>query len=236
MQDDQAYAIIPTEFFIKEKAEETMMEIAQSVKAYRHVRRGDPHIFEPDFVADGDQGIEMTIASYDVQNTTLIHKLRNYDYKTQDIEADTIASIMAALGRKAKKKYCLKKIDVVVTDILPFRVWYEPVDTIDDVGRLNRRNAMYRAIFEQYILTNVFTNVFIIMTGDYGEIIVFDVKAHETGGRHIYRLKFSGDATKWPFCVSKKVYEQAAKKQDIRSQIKKAPPAIVQAHLRGKRK
>lgn len=213
MVKDNSYTVIPEEFFEKSKTEEVMMDIAKNVKAYRNVRRGDPLLFEPDFVAEGDQGIEMTIASYDVQNTTLVNKLRNNQYTTNDIEADTISAIMTALGRKAKKHYTSRKIDVVVYDILPCSPWYEVVESLNSVSLLCKRNEMYRSIFEQYILTNVFTNVFIIMTGDYGEIIVFDVKAHEQGGKHIHRLKFENDTANWPFAVSKKVYERLKNKK-----------------------
>lgn len=215
MNKDNSYTVIPEEFFEKSKTEEVMMNIAKNVKAYHNVRRGDPLLFEPDFVADGEQGIEMTIASYDVQNTTLVNKLRNNEYTTNDIEADTIIAIMTALERKAKKHYVLQKIDVVVYDILPCSPWYESVENFNSACRLCNRNAMYRSIFDSYLLTNVFTNVYIIMTGDYGEIVVFDVKAHEQNGKHIYRLKIENDTANWPFTVSKKVYERLKKQKAI---------------------
>lgn len=186
---------LPPHFFESAKKENSFESVSERiVKAFledilniKNLRRGDPEIGEPDYMAD-ELGFEVTF-SIDQFLIPQLKGVRELDGAKRDIEQSLIADITDAVLRKAQKNYsCVPNLVVLTLRTLP--TWYYPLgfSTTDTFERriweyaAKRRNKFFSDLYQNYILTNKFENIYIIQPTFNRTFAFFNIKDFGNNG------------------------------------------------------
>lgn len=179
---------IPPHFFDSAKAENHFESVSERIaKAFLSgimnispLLRGDDKKGEPDYIC-GEDGYEVTFAI----SSSLIPQIKGIkalDGKKNNIEESLIDAITDAADRKAAKTYsCVPALVVIAIDTLP--TWYHSLyfHESDPFARLawragaTKRDKLFHDLYELYIRTNKFKNIFIIQPTFDGTFAFFDV-------------------------------------------------------------
>lgn len=186
---------IPPHFFDSAKPENNFESVSERIaRAFlsgilniADLRQGDPEEGEPDYVAN-EKGYEVTFSI----SQSLIPQLRGVrtlDGKKRNIEQSLISDIKEAVLRKAQKNYsCVPNLVILTISTLP--TWYYSLyfDTSNPCDRLAmkfgsaRRDHLFRELYQNYILTNKFENIYIIQPTFDGTFAFFNIKDFGNNG------------------------------------------------------
>lgn len=186
---------IPPHFFDSAKAENHFESVSEQIaKAFLSgilkipdLRRGDPEVGEPDYIANG-KGYEVTFSI----NQSLFPQLkgvRPLDGAKRNIEQSLVSDINDAVLRKSQKNYsCVPNLVILAISTLP--TWYyslyfdtsNPVDRLASKFATARRDKLFRELHQNYILTCKFENIYIIQPTFDGTYAFFDIREYANGG------------------------------------------------------
>lgn len=166
---------IPPHFFDSAKEENDFESVSERIAKMfltdimniSPLRRGDDKQGEPDYVSC-ESGYEITFAV----NPSLIPQLKGVkelDGKINNIEASLICDITGAVERKACKTYsCTPSLVIIAIATLP--TWYHSLyfHESDPFAKMawrtgaTKRDKLFCDLYEQYIYTGKFKNIYII--------------------------------------------------------------------------
>lgn len=203
---------IPPHFFDSAKAENHFESVSERIaKAFlkvvfniNDIVRGNPDLKEPDYIY-GDQGYEVTFAI----NKSLIPQLkgvRDLDKSSTNIEKALIVDITTAVNRKASKEYSCKP-NLVILAISTLPTWYSPIyfQESDPICRLGwkvataRRNKLFNELYQNYISTGKFCNIFIIQPTFDGTFAFYSIKDFECNNKNFLTHVKSSNLKAFPF-------------------------------------
>jgi len=183
---------LPDRFLQKEVNEAAVGTILSRALGVRAVRRGDPLLREPDLLLDGE-GEEVTFAAESghlpvqtaeaAQSTDrrFIGVYCDGVYSPDEAENASTVPILAALERKAKKRYANAPVSVAVLCMLELFDWTGDVFGGALGGQPHReRDAFFSIVRQLYIESGIFENVHLLVPTLAKSWVVFDLAE----GRH----------------------------------------------------
>jgi|GEM_PF-3411699 len=189
---------LPDHFLQKDVNEAAVGTILSRALGVRTVRRGDPRLREPDLLLDGT-GEEVTFAAE--SNRLPMHPLNaavpfpgeenggpqaadsrfigNYCdgvYSPEEAQNAMTVPILAALERKAKKRYVNAPVNVAVLCMLELFDWTADIYGDTFYGLPHReRDAFFAIVRALYIESGLFSNVHLLVPTLARSWAVFDV-------------------------------------------------------------
>lgn len=186
---------IPPHFFDSAKPENNFESVSERIaRAFlsdilniANLRRGDPEAGEPDYIAN-ERGYEVTF-SISQSIIPQLKGVRNLDGEKRNIEQSLISDINDAVLRKAQKNYSSVP-NLVILTISTLPTWYYSLyfDTRNPCDRLAmkygsaRRDQLFRELYQNYILTNKFENIYIIQPTFDSTFAFFNIKEFGNDG------------------------------------------------------
>lgn len=184
---------IPPKFFESAKEENDFESISEriaklfitSILNIPDIRRGNAEFYEPDYVS-GENGYEITFAIRE-SHIPQLKGVKPVDFTTWNIEQELIDNISVAIERKAGKTYSHPTSLVIIT-LESLYTWYHSVYTkeTDWFEKLawnvytKRRNDFFNKIFQNYIESETFNNIYVIQPTHNREFALFDIKKYAT--------------------------------------------------------
>lgn len=183
---------IPPHFFDSAKEDNNFESVSERIaKSFlkdilnvTDVTRGDPILLEPDYISK-KHGYEVTFAI----NKSLIPQLkgvRELDSTPTNIEEKLITDITEAVVRKATKSYsCVPNLVIIAINTLP--TWYSSLyfKETDPLCKMAwnvaaaKRNKLFHELYQNYVHTGKFENIFIIQPTFDGTFAFYNVKDFE---------------------------------------------------------
>lgn len=185
---------IPPKFFESAKEENDFESVSEriakqfitSILNVPKVQRGNAELREPDYIS-GKNGYEITFAIKE-SHIPQLKGVKPVDSSSWNIEQELIENITVAVKRKAVKDYSCPT-SLVIISLENLYIWYHFVynKETDWFGQLawrvynKKRNDFFNKLFENYIATATFDNIFLIQPTHNKEFVLFDIRKHAEG-------------------------------------------------------
>lgn len=196
----------PNNFFNKTVNEPFIQMLMQAAFPNTNWQKGDPNRFEPDYFCN-ETPFEFTIASNrNIKHTFVAHLIDN-KYTTDNLESDVFSFIRESIDAKALKNYSVMDTHLCILCLLDMFSW-----VTDEYGSYShyivnyQREEFFKEIKKDYILTKIFSNIFIlfpdIATKWWIWDILLDIKFH---------LQLSDEMIKsgeYPYVMLKDVHDR----------------------------
>ena len=176
---------IPPHFFDSANAnndfESVSEKIAKEILSFAlniELKRGNPISHEPDYL-NGENGFEVTFAISE-QTIRMIRGRSELIHTPFNIADSLIDNIKNAASRKSKKEYSvLPNLFIITIEPLLEWCWECYVDTkIPSIWQKmsQKRNILFEELYEKYIETNIFENIYIFQPTPKGHFALYDLK------------------------------------------------------------
>ena len=186
---------IPPKFFDSAKEDNQYESVSEriakqfiiSILNVPNIRRGDDKLKEPDYIS-GSNGFEVTFA-INKSHIPQLKGVKPIDPSSWNIEQELIDNVLDAINRKSQKTYSCPTSLIIIT-LETLYTWYYSLYT-KEIGWFDKivwkaytkkRNDFFDGVFENYISTGLFDNIYIIQPTHSKEFALYDIKLYAQSG------------------------------------------------------
>lgn len=180
---------IPPRFFVSansenneiSRSEQLAKAVLRTIFGYREdqIQKGNPNNNKPDWIVGNFLGYEVTFASNRASNS--IYATKMGEFNIHDLEHEIFTQIDASIVEKSKKVQSgnysgVKETILFVICMEPIILWYGYLYGFDYPSELRRRDAFFENIYNDYINSKVFTNVFLLQLTEFKTYVLYDLR------------------------------------------------------------
>ena len=173
----------------------------------KNLIRGNPDNFEPDFFTADNYGFEITFADNREGNQNgSIARLKNGQFQIHDMETDIMYSINESLKDKKNKKQKggykkISNVSVFVISVEPLLYWYGDLKNFHYPHTQKNRNVFFQSLYQDYIESSIFDNIFIMQLTEYQSFVLFNVKGFAQNSSDCITELKSKNPNSLPNCI-----------------------------------